>query len=158
VSEPDDRLPAALVHLLRDEALELPDQPAFLLVTTDEDGTPRISMVGAGDLLVRDERTLRVALWAGTATSGNLTRGGTALFGAVSPGSTAYLRLRPAPLSAPGDLSCFELTVTGVREDAHPGMPVTTGITFRAERPPHEEALATWRRQRALLAAAEPSD
>lgn len=155
--QPGGRLPTVLVRALDDEALEVTEQPAFLLVTTDEDGAPRIGMVSAGELLARDERTLRVALWPGTHTARNLERGGTALFGAVSPGSVVYVRLRPERLVTPADLECFELTVTGVREDAHPGMPVTSGITFRAERPGHPEAVATWRRRRALLAEARPA-
>ncbi|GLY74286.1 hypothetical protein [Actinoallomurus iriomotensis] len=149
--QPGDRLPSVLLRALDDAALEVTEQPAFLLVTTDEDGAPRIGMVGAGELLVRDDRTLRVALWPGTHTARNLGRGGAALFGAVSPGSVVYVRLRPEPLDTPADLECFELTVTGVREDAHAGMAVTSGITFRAEQPGHEEAVATWRHRRALL-------
>jgi hypothetical protein len=133
MDEPRDRLPAELVRALGDEALDPPDQPAFLLVTTDEDGSPRISMLSVGELLVHDERTLRVALWPGTRTAGNLGRGGTALLADVSPGS---------------------VTATVARADAHAGMPVTSGITFRAEDP--GQAVASWRRQRELLAEARP--
>jgi flavin reductase (DIM6/NTAB) family NADH-FMN oxidoreductase RutF len=152
----DDRLPAELVRALDDEALDPPDQPAFLLVTTDEDGGPRISMLSVGELLVHDDQTLRVALWPGTRTVGNLGRGGTALLAAVSPGSVIYVWMRPARLIVPEDagLECFELTVTAARADAHAGMPVTSGITFRTEDP--GEAVASWRRQRELLAEARP--
>ena len=107
MNEPPDRLPAELVRALGDEALDPPDQPAFLLVTTDADGATRISMVSAGELLVRDGRTLRVALWPGTRTAGNLARGGTALLGAVSPGSVVDVRVRPSPLVVPAELKCF---------------------------------------------------
>ncbi|MDN3351155.1 hypothetical protein [Actinomadura sp. DC4] len=146
-----DRLPDELIRALGDATLAEAEQPAFLLVTGDEDGAPRISMVSAGELLVRDERTLRLGLWRGTRSAANLTRGGTALFGAVSPGSVIYVRLRPARLAVPepAELECFELTVTEVRADAHAGMPVTSGITFRTDAP--EQAAADWRRQRELL-------
>jgi hypothetical protein len=156
---PGDRLPDELVHALDDEALDGADQPAFLLVTTDEDGTPRICMVSAGELLVRDERTLRVALWRGTRTAHNLGHGGTALLGAVSPGSVIYVRAEPARLAVPEatSLECFELTVTGVEADVHAGMPVTSGITFRPDEPDHAATVADWRRQRELLASAEVS-
>lgn len=154
MNAPQDRLPAELVRALGDEALDPPDQPAFLLVTTDADGSPRISMVSVGELLVRDDRTLRVALWPGTRTAANLARGGTALLGAVSPGSVVYVRVRPSPLVVPAELECFELTATEVRADAHAGMPVTSGITFRTEEPGHAAAMASWRRQRELLANA----
>ena len=149
-----DRLPAELIRALGDEALDPPDQAAFLLVTTDEDGAPRISMVSAGELLVHDERTLRIALWPGTRTAGNLGRGGIALLGAVSPGSVVYVRVRPSPLVAPAELECFELTATEIRADAHAGMPVTGGITFRTDESGHTAAVAAWRRQREVLANA----
>jgi hypothetical protein len=154
MNEPQDRLPAELVHALGDSALEPAEQPAFLLVTTDDDGAPRISMVSAGELLVRDDRTLRLALWPGTRTAANLGRGGTALLGAVSPGSVVYVRVRPSPLVVPAELECFELTTTEVRADAHAGMPVTSGITFRTDEPEHAAAVASWRHQRDLLANA----
>ncbi len=146
-----DRLPADLVRALADDALDAEIQPAFLLVTTDEDGGPRVSMVSAGELVVHDERTLRVALWRGTRTAGNLSRGGTALFGAVSPGSVTYVRARPVRLPSP-ELECFALVVTSVDADVHAGMPVTSGITFRAEEPGHAEAVAEWRARRTMLA------
>ncbi|MCW2862694.1 MAG: pyridoxamine 5-phosphate oxidase family protein [Actinoallomurus sp.] len=150
----EDLLPNELIRALDDAALADAEQPAFLLVTGDEDGAPRISMVSAGELLVQDERTLRVALWHGTRSAGNLARGGTALLGGVSPGSVIYVRAKPERLVVPepADLECFELTVTEVRADVHAGMPVTSGITFRTDEP--EQAATDWRRQRQLLANA----
>jgi hypothetical protein len=154
----EDLLPDELIRALDDAALADAEQPAFLLVTGDEDGAPRISMVSAGELLVRDERTLRVALWHGTRSAGNLARGGTALFGAVSPGSVIYVRAKPGRLVVPetAGLECFELTVTEVRADVHAGMPVTSGITFRTGEP--GQAAIDWRRQRELLARARPAE
>jgi hypothetical protein len=143
-------LPDDLIRAFGDDVLDAPDQAAYLLLTGDEDGAPRISMLSVGEVLVLDPRTLRVALWPGTHTAANLGRGGTALFGAISPGSVTYVRLRPVRLTAPAHLECFELTVTDVRADVHEGMPVTSGITFRAEDP---SVATTWRDQRALLAA-----
>lgn len=153
----EDLLPDELVRALDDTALADAEQPAFVLVTGDEDGAPRISMVSAGELLVRDERTLRVALWRGTRSAANLARGGIALIGAVSPGSVIYVRVRPDRLvvTEAAELECFQLTVTEVRADVHVGMPVASGITFRAEA--HDQAVTDWRRQRRLLAAARPA-
>jgi flavin reductase (DIM6/NTAB) family NADH-FMN oxidoreductase RutF len=154
----EDLLPYELIRALDDARLTDAEQPAFLLVTGDEDGAPRISMVSAGELLALDERTLRVALWRGTRSAANLARGGTVLFGAVSPGSVIYVRAKPDPLVVPepAELECFELTVTEVRADVHAGMPVTSGITFRTDEP--EQAATDWRRQRQLLANARRPD
>jgi hypothetical protein len=154
--QPADVLPAELVHALDEQRLSDPDQPAYLLVTTDPDGAPRISMLSAGELLARDQWTLRVALWPGSGTAANLGRGGTALVGMIAPGSVVYVRTQPAPLRVPqtARLACFELTATGVKADAHPGMPVTSGIAFRVPEPDRPAAVAAWRRQRDLLARA----
>jgi hypothetical protein len=155
--QPADILPAELVHALDERRLSDPDQPAYLLVTTDPDGAPRISMLSAGELLARDERTLRVALWPGTGTAANLSRGGAALVGLIAPGLVVYVRTQPVPLRVPetARLECFELTATGVKADAHPGMPVTSGIAFRVPEPDRPAAVAAWRRQRDLLARAQ---
>jgi hypothetical protein len=151
-----DRLPDELVRALDDGVLDRHDQAAFLLVTTDDGGAPRLSMISAGELLVRDGRTLRLALWRGSRTARNLGRGGSALLGTVGPGSVTYVRADPVRLEVPEatGLECFELEVTGVEADAHAGMPVTSGIAFRIDEPGHAAAVAAWRRQRELLARA----
>jgi hypothetical protein len=156
--DPLDVLPGALVRALGDSTLADAEQPAFLLLTGDEDGAPRLSMVSAGELLVRDERTLRVALWRGTRSAANLARGGTAVLGAVSPGSVLHVRVRPCRLvlAEPAQVECFELTVTEVRADAHAGLPVTSGIMFRTAAP--DQTAADWRRQRNLLAGARRAE
>jgi hypothetical protein len=152
----NDHLPEHFVRALDDGVLDDPDQSAFLLVTTDDDGAPRISMVSAGELLVHGARTLRLALWPGTHTARNLARGGAVTLGAVSPDSVTYVLAEPVRLAVPepAGVECFELTVTEVRADVHVGMPVTSGIMFRTEEPERVTAVETWRRQRALLAEA----
>lgn len=152
----DDQIPEHLVRALDDDVLDDPDQAAFLLVSTDDDGAPRVAMVSAGELLVHGARTLRLALWPGTHTARNLLRGGAVLLGAVFPDSVTYVCAEPVRLAVPesAGLACFELTVTEVRADVHVGMPVTSGITFRAEEPDHARAVEDWRRQRALLSEA----
>ncbi|GAA4507621.1 hypothetical protein GCM10023191_066280 [Actinoallomurus oryzae] len=98
-----DRLPDELVHALDDEALTDEDQTGFLLVTTDENGAPRICIVSAGELLLCDERTLRVALWHGTRTAHNLGRSGTALLAAISPRARNLRPGRTRAAGGPGD-------------------------------------------------------
>ncbi|NMH98539.1 hypothetical protein [Pseudonocardia acidicola] len=156
-----DRLPPELVEALGDDALAGEDQPAYLLSTCDDSGNPRISMLSVGELVVPDDRHLRVALWQDTHTGHNLRAGRPALFSSIAPGSVLYVRTDPAPLPAPpgSRLDFFELTVTAVESDEHIGMPVTSGITFTTAGADagHDDIVATWRRQRGLLAAAPRS-
>lgn len=156
----DGRLPTDLIRALDDAVLDDAEQIAYLLATTDDNGTPRLAMVGAGELLAVDDQTLRVALWPGTRTAHNLARGTPVLLTAVRPGSVVNVRADPRPLPAPDDsrLSLFELAVTDVAWDTHPGMPVTSGITFTPQGIEREAAVAEWRRQRDVLAAARAAD
>ena len=129
---------------------------AYLLVTSDDDGTPRPCMLSAGELLAVDRRLVRLALWPGSRTSANLARGGRALLCHVAPRTVVYVRGAVRSLDAGPDpeLDCFELEVDAVESDEHAGMPVLTGITFSLEGADPAGVVATWERQLALLRAA----
>jgi hypothetical protein len=151
-----DTLPDALVAALDGTGLAGAVGQAYLLVTSDEDGTPRPCMLSAGELLALDRRLLRLALWPGSRTSANLARGGRALLCHVAPRTVIYVRGAVRSLDAGPDpeLDCFELAVDAVESDEHAGMPVLTGITFSVEGADPAGVVATWERQLALLRAA----
>ena len=148
-----DAIPEELLAELDGERLEDKVGPAYLLVTSDEDGTPRPCMLSAGEVLASDERTLRFALWPGGRTCANLARGGPALFCHVAPGTVLYVRGRTTTLAADPEvnLECFELAIDSVESDHHAGMPVTSGIAFAVERGTPEAVVDAWRRQLAAL-------
>lgn len=151
-----DTIPDGLLSELDGEGLEGKIGPAYLLVTSDEDGTPRPCMLSAGEVLAVDERRLRFALWTGSRTAGNLTRRARALFCQVAPGTVLYIRGGTRPLAADPEvnLDCFELEVDSVESDDHAGMPVTSGITFAVERGDPAAVVQAWRRQLAALRSA----
>jgi hypothetical protein len=151
-----DTIPSDLLGELDGEGLEHKLGPAYLLVTPDEDGTPRPCMLSAGEVLAIDGRRLRFALWAGSRTCGNLARGARALFCHVAPRSVLYVRGRTRPLTTDPDvnLECFELEVDSVESDEHAGMPVTSGISFAVERGDPAAVVDAWRRQIAALRSA----
>jgi hypothetical protein len=155
-----ERIPAELLAALGEAALVAERQAGYLLSTSGEDGEPRIAMVGLGEVYAPDDRRLRFALWPGTSTGRNLRSGRPVLFSAIAPDLVYYLRGTPAEIAAPDgvELDFFEMTVTSVESDAHPGMPVTSGITFEVTGDQETTAgvLADWRRQRELLAAVRP--
>lgn len=144
-----DRLPDRIRSTFAGERLEEKIGPAFLLVTMDEDGTPRPCMLSAGEILAPDDRRLRFALWPGTTTGKNLARGQRALFCYVVPGSVFYVK-GPARKLSDGPttrLECFELSVETVESDMHAGMPVDSPITFRVEKDDPASVAASWERQ-----------
>lgn len=143
-----DRLPAEILNAFDGEDLERKVGPAHMLLTVDEDGTPRPCMLSAGELLAVDERRLRIALWPRTRTAANLARGGRAVFCYVAERSVLYVRGPTSRLPADGSpLECFELVVESVESDEHAGMPVTSGITFAIERGDPARVVESWRRQ-----------
>lgn len=155
-----DALPREVIDALDGTQLERKIGPAHLLVTTDEDGTPRPCMLSAGELLAAGERALRLALWAGSHTSKNLSRGAPALLCYVTPGTVLYVRGRPRLLAGGGDsaLDCFELGVESVESDDHPGMPVTSGLCFGIGEQDPVEVASVWARQLAALWNAQGGD
>ncbi len=154
MSEPiGDRLPKEILRAFDGEDLERKVGPAALLITTDEDGTPRPCMLSAGEVLAPDDRRLRVALWPGTRTARNLARGSRALLCFVAPGTVLYVKGRARPLdpSASTGLERFEVAVEAVESDLHAGMPVTQGIAFAVEGRDVGRVVEAWRRQLAAL-------
>lgn len=151
-----ETIPTELAEALDGEELERKIGPAYLLVTSDEDGTPRPCMLSAGEVVAVDDRRLRFALWKGSRTAANLERGGRALFCHVAPRTVLYLRgpVRPVVADPPLNLDCFELEVESVESDDHTGMPVTSGITFAVERGDPAAVVDAWRRQIAGLRSA----
>jgi hypothetical protein len=127
-----DRLPDAVLEAFDGERLEEKIGSAYLLVTVDPAGTPRPCMLSAGELLAPDDGHLRVALWGGTRTAANLARGAPCLLCFVAPGLALYVRGTPRRLSSVEnlDLECFEIAVSLVERDEHPGMPVVDTIRF----------------------------
>lgn len=145
-------LPREVRDALDGEALERKIGPAYLLLTSDEDGTARPCMLSAGEVLAPDERTIRFALWRGSRTSANLARGGTALFCYVAPRTVLYVRGATRPLERQGEsLDCYELAVESVESDAHAGMPVTSGIVFAVEQGEPADVVEAWHGQLDLL-------
>ncbi|HET7046304.1 MAG TPA: hypothetical protein VFI37_15770 [Gaiellaceae bacterium] len=144
-----DRLPRELLEAFDGDRLETKIGPAYLLLTADEDGTPRPCMLSAGEILAPDDRALRFALWPKSSTGANLDRGARGLFCHVAPGSVLYVRgpTRRIEPAAETSLDCFELEVESVESDAHAGMPVTSGIEFAATRSESARVAEAWRRQ-----------
>ena len=105
------------------------------------------------------DRELRMALWRGSTTSGNLTRTGRATMMLVHGGGGYYLRLtvrRGADLEVEGTPRAhFVATVEDVQQDVVSYAELTSGVTFRL---PHPEAvLPRWQATvDALRAASSP--
>ena len=144
-----ERLPGEILTAFDGEKIEQKIGLAYLLVTTDEDGTPRPCMLSAGEILVPDDRHIRIALWPGTTTSKNLSRGSRVLFCYIAPGTVFYAKGQSTPLGPGRDskLERFEVTVDAVESDIHQGMPVKETVLFEIEGMDTSKVAADWQRQ-----------
>ena len=144
-----DRLPREVLEAFDGRHLERKVGAAYLLITADEDGTPRPCMLSAGEILALDDRRLRVAIRAGTRTARNLSRGSPALLCFVAPGTVLYVRgtARPLPRTGGLDLERFELVVSSVESDVHPGISVTHGIGLVVEGGDPSQVVRAWQAQ-----------
>jgi hypothetical protein len=144
-----DRLPKEVLEAFDGQDLERKIGPAYLLLTSDEDGTPRPCMLSAGEILAADDKHLRVILWPGSHTSENLARGGPVTFCYVAPRQVIYAKGRSRALG-PAEgmrLERFEIAVESVESDNHKGMPVTETITFTVEGQDPRAVAESWTKQ-----------
>lgn len=148
-----DRLPPDLVEAFNGDDLEAKIGPGYLFVTSDEDGAPRPCMLSAGEVLATDDRHLRLALWSGSHTSANLSRGAPSLFCYVAEGTVLYVRGTPRALGTVARLQvdCFEIEVSIVESDEHPGMPVHDTIRFTVTGRSAEALVREWQQRLAAL-------
>lgn len=141
-----DRLPAAMVEQFNGEELSSKIGPAYLFVTADDDGAPRPCMLSVGEILVPDDRHVRLALWEKSHTCANLSAGRPSLFCYVAAGVVLYVRgvARAIGTLESLHLECFEIKVSTVESDEHPGMPATETIRFAVTGAPPDEIVREW--------------
>lgn len=72
------RIGKELFTLLDGKGLEDKQHEAMMLLTVTEDQWPHIAMISVGEVVALDEGNLRLALWPGTTTTGNMIRTGKA--------------------------------------------------------------------------------
>jgi len=127
----------------------------ILLITVGDGGWPHVAMISAGELVVVDDRTLRIATWPGSRTTANLTATGRATLSAVADATAFALRIsthRGDDLAIPGDptLACFDAVVDSATADRAPYADLETGVRFRLRDP--DAVRRRWARTRRALA------
>ncbi|MBI4299064.1 MAG: pyridoxamine 5'-phosphate oxidase family protein [Chloroflexi bacterium] len=123
---------------------------AYLVITSDPDGTPHPAMLSMGEILALDDRRLRLALWQGTRTGANLERGSPFVLCFVGEEDAVfYVKGSPKALPTEGrarGFQCFECQVDSVESDAHKGLPVTHGLRFHCPDDERPRVLDLWER------------
>lgn len=127
--------------------LESKQYEAMLLLSVTEDGWPNTAMLSVGEVLALDRNRIRIALWQGTVTTGNLLRSGQATLVAIHDGAAHYVRLRLQALPDLPDAlhprQRFDAEVVAVREDIAKYADITSAIRFQLHEP--DQALERWK-------------
>lgn len=130
---------------------------ASLLMTVDDDGLIRTSLLSNAELYIRDSQHMRLALWANSNTSGNLARTGRGTLFRVDDGTAHSIQFEcspPAPLVELGDKSIVmvDATVAEVQSDTVEYATIMHALDFKLVAP--ESVLPQWERvQRALASS-----
>lgn len=111
---------------------------AILLVTSDADGSPRVAVLGAPELSVRDTSHLRFNVHQASTTCANLKRTGKGGFWHVLDAAAYCIRGNVSGSKglsgsegAGAEYESFELTVTSVLMDFTPEAPMVSGPTYK---------------------------
>lgn len=112
---------------------------AMTLHTVDEEGYPHQAMVSAGEVWAEARERLRITLWIGTSTTGNLLRTGRALLAVVHEGVSYTVKLQAKALpelsGARHPRSRFAANVLEMRADIAKYATLTSGITIELHDP-----------------------
>lgn len=118
---------------VRDQLTGLPEadqwEPAFPLLTTDPDGTPRICLLSRAELRVASGGLLVVV--RSRRTSANLRRTGLAVLQAVGAETSYSIRTELGRTLTDDSALAAELTITSVEEDSL-GIPLRP-MTYQAD-------------------------
>jgi hypothetical protein len=135
-----------LFRLLDGSRLESKQGDTMMLLTVTEDYWPHVAMISAGEILALDRQQLRLALWPGTTTTGNMIRTSKATLAAFIDGKAHYVRLLldqlPELPDAEYPRARFTATVAGSRTDTAKYADIMTGVTIRLKNP--AEVLKRW--------------
>jgi hypothetical protein len=99
---------------------------AVLLVTTDDDGSPRVAVLSYAEIGALDERRASIKVNEGTRAHYNLAAGRDATVWCVLDSAAYSLR---GSVAVSGDR--FELTVKEVLRDFYPESPMMSGPMYR---------------------------
>ncbi len=139
-------LPPEVYALLNGTDLADKQEEAMMLITVSEDGWPHTAMLSVGEVAAASPNLLRIGLWQGTETSGNLKRAGKAALVLVYQGKVNYLKLQVKPLPASRESAYprdrFEAELAGVKQDTAKYAEIVSGIRIALHDPP--EVVKRW--------------
>ena len=153
-------LPDELFSLMNGGQLDQHLNQVILLITLDEGGWPYGAMLSYLEVIARDRRTLRLAPWTNSTTTGNLRRNGKAALLVIEAGLAYYVQGTAAELERemagfPG-MAKIEIRIESILQDNaldyEGAARITSGIRFEN---PDLDAARIEHGRRVLAALAE---
>lgn len=142
-----NEISSSLFELLNGLDLEGKQHVAMMLLTVTEDHWPHSAMVSVGEVVALDRKKLRLALWPGTQTTGNMIRSGQATLVAIHDNAAHYVRLKlsrlPELSHALHPRERFSAEVFSARVDTAKYAEIKSGVTIRLKDP--ADVLSRWR-------------
>lgn len=139
---PVPQLPATVRGLLDGGNLEAAIGHTFPLLTVDADGSPRVSLLSAGEVYAPTPDEIRLAMWPKSRSTANVNRAGKATLCVVADGAMFYVRLDVRERGSLDKLAYFRSSVEEVHKDVVGYARLTSGMTF--ELVDREATLARW--------------
>ena|ERR1700730_6877789 len=132
-----DKVPAPLRFELGARPPAGANAHAVLLATVDDDGSPRVAILSTAEIVVTDERTLRLELRAGTATCANVEeRKKVALWYVLDAAAYTIKGTMTGSVGATEEgWRSFDVAVDAVWQDFEAGAPMVSGPTYRVPAP-----------------------
>lgn len=141
-----NRISPQLYELLDGNRLSAKQQEAMMLLTVSEDGWPHIAMISVGEIVALSPEVLRLGLWPGTATTGNILRTNKATLCVFYAGTAFYSRLELTPLEALPEAKHprqrFEARVVSSKADTAQYADILGGVQIALHDPPG--VIARW--------------
>lgn len=135
-----------LYELLNGQDLNSKQQEAMVLMTVSEDGWPHTAMISVGEIAAVSQDSLRLGLWPGTVTTGNILRTGKATLAAFYAGKAFYTRLQLRPLAeltgAKHPRQRFEAQVVSCKADTAKYADIVSGVQIVLHDP--EAVVTRW--------------
>ncbi|WP_433945144.1 pyridoxamine 5'-phosphate oxidase family protein [Paenibacillus sp. SN-8-1] len=142
----NQELAPELYELLNGQDLSSKQQEALVLMTVSEDGWPHTAMISVGEIVAVSRGLLRLGLWPGTVTTGNILRTGKATLVAFYEGKAFYTRLQLRPLSeltgAKHPRQRFEAEVISCKADIAKYADIVSGVQIVLHDP--EAVVTRW--------------
>ena len=133
-------LPAELYQRLAGKNLEAHAETAILICTTDAHGWPHPAVLSYFEVLARDERNVRLAIYGNSSSAANVRRNGKLTILVYDERAAYYIKgaveelareMHCSPENSKLNLHVEQVLQDEANEEFEPGAYITSGVTYK---------------------------